>query len=344
MPEQKSGEMALSESIEQCIAESKLKAGLSHHAGAAVALIGPDTFNLFTIGTGVEADTPVEIGSLTKAFTALLFADALGRQESQCDTRIDQVLFGETWTGLPAINAGQLATHTSGIPRLSVSKPSILLHMLHTRDPYALYDRRHLMEYLRKHQPRTPDTPQVSYSNFGYAVLGLMLEKTASKSYEELLTQRLLVPLGMGATSLQLVGTKDWPMPGYSRNGRPASLWHMDGYAPCGAMVSTVNDLTLAVRAFLDSDSPVAKALEVSLQPRASMPGGNIGLGWILPASGNSFWHNGATGGHTSYLGVYKPRKTGIVVVANQALANEATELGHQLLRLVAEKREGLLQ
>jgi CubicO group peptidase (beta-lactamase class C family) len=200
------------------------------------------------------------------------------------------------------------------------------------------------MEYLRKHQPRTPDTPQVSYSNFGYAVLGLMLEKTASKSYEELLTQRLLVPLGMGATSLQLVGTKDWPMPGYSRNGRPASLWHMDGYAPCGAMVSTVNDLTLAVRAFLDSDSPVAKALEVSLQPRASMPGGNIGLGWILPASGNSFWHNGATGGHTSYLGVYKPRKTGIVVVANQALANEATELGHQLLRLVAEKREGLLQ
>ena len=130
-------------------------------------------------------------------------------------------------------------------------------------------------------------------------------------------------------------------MPGYDRNGRPASLWHMDAYAPCGAMVSTVNDLVLAVRAFLDSASPVAKALEVSLQPRVPMSGGAIGLAWILPASGNSFWHNGATAGYTSYLGVYRPRKTGIAVVANQALAGEATELGHQLLRLAAEKREG---
>jgi len=108
-------------------------------------------------------------------------------------------------------------------------------------------------------------------------------------------------------------------------------------------MVSTVNDLTLAVRAFLDSASPVAKALEVSLQPRAPMPGGSIGLAWILPASGNSFWHNGATAGYTSYLGVYKPRKMGIVVVSNQALAKEATELGHQLLRVAAEKWEGPL-
>jgi CubicO group peptidase (beta-lactamase class C family) len=331
------------ERIRQCIAGSKLAEKLSHQAGAAVALIGTDTFHLFPIGRGLEADTPVEIGSVTKVFTALLFADALGRQELQYDTRIDQLLFGETWTGPPAIDAGQLATHTSGLPRLSVSKPSILLHMLHTRDPYSIYDRRHLMDYLQKHQPRTPQTPQVSYSNFGYAVLGLMLEKAASKSYEELLRERLLVPLGMGATSLQLVGTKDRPMPGHDGNGRPASLWHMDGYAPCGAMVSTVNDLTLAVRAFLDSASPVAKALEVSLQPRAPMPGGNIGLAWIFPASGNSFWHNGATAGYTSYLGVHKPSKTGIAVLANQALAKEATELGHQLLRVAAEKREGLL-
>jgi CubicO group peptidase (beta-lactamase class C family) len=334
---------ALFNDIQQCITGSELAEKLSHQAGAAVAIIGPDTFNLFPIGTGVEADTPVEIGSLTKVFTALLFADALGRRELQYDTRIDQLLFGQTWTDLPAIDAGQLATHTSGLPRLSVSKPSMLQHMLHTRDFYSIYDRKHLMDYLRKHQPRIPETPQVSYSNLGYAVLGLMLEQAASKFYDELLRQRLLVPLGMGATSLQLVGTKDRPVQGYDRNGRPASLWHWDGYAPCGAMVSTVNDLTLAVRAFLDSASPVANTLEVSLQPRAPMPGGNIGLAWILPASGNSFWHNGATAGYTSYLGVYKPRKTGIVVVASQALAKEATELGHQLLRVAAEKREGPL-
>ena len=330
--------MTLSESIGQCIAESKLKAGLSSGAGAVVALIGGEALEVFPLGTGVAADMPMEIGSLTKVFTALLFADALDRQELQYDTRIDRLLFGETWTGNPAIDAGQLATHTSGLPRLSVSELSILLH---PRDPYSSYDRKHIMDYLRKHQPRVPGTTGFSYSNFGYAVLGLMLEKAALKSYEELLRQRLLVPLGMGATSLQLVGTKDRPMPGYSRIGPPASLWHMDGYAPCGAMVSTVNDLVLAVRAFLDSASPVAKALEVSLQPRVPMSGGAIGLAWILPASGNSFWHNGATAGYTSYLGVYRPRKTGIAVVANQALAGEATELGHQLLRLAAEKREG---
>jgi D-alanyl-D-alanine-carboxypeptidase/D-alanyl-D-alanine-endopeptidase len=332
--------MTLSESFGDGIAESNLKTRLNSEAGAVIALIGGNSLEVFPLGAGLGADTAVEIGSLTKVFTALLFADALGRQELQYDTRIDQLLFGETWTGLPAIGAGQLATHTSGLPRLSMSAQSLPLH---PRDPYSIYDRKHLLDYLRENRPRVPETPQVNYSNFGYAVLGLMLEKAASKSYEELLRQRLLVPLGMGATSLQFVGTKDRPTPGSGANGRPASLWHWDGYTPCGAMVSTINDLVLTVRAFLDCASPVAKALEASLQPRAPMPGGNMGLGWVLPASGNSFWHNGATAGYTSYLGVCMLRKTGIVIVANQALPKEATELGHQLIRLVAEQQEGPL-
>src|SRR5665213_118617 len=329
---------SLSETIRKAIAASPLQSKLSPQAGAIVAVIKTGTIDLFPLGTGVMADTPMEIGSVTKVFTALLVADAVRRHELQFSTPIDNLLFREEWPAPPAIDVEQLATHTSGLPRLSMSKWEILLS---PRDPYREYTREHLIHYLRQKKPRVPVVTQFAYSNFGYAVLGLMLEKAASKTYEQLLQDRLLASLNMPQTGLQLPRKPDRAGGGYNRSGHPASLWHQDAYAPCGALVSTITDLVSAVQAFLDPAHPLAETLALTLQPRVPIPGGNVGLGWILPSSGNAFWHNGATAGYTSYLGVYVPARTGIVIVVNQALPKEATELGHQLLRVVAQNLQG---
>jgi D-alanyl-D-alanine-carboxypeptidase/D-alanyl-D-alanine-endopeptidase len=316
--------------LQRTVTGSRFAGRLNTQAGAAVALVTPDAIEIVEIGRGVDASTPMEIGSLTKVFTALLLAEAIERGELKLSDRIDEILFGVSWSGTPAITVGELATHTSGLPRLSFN----LLAALRS-DPYLRYTRKDLLDYLDRTRPRRPSTGAFSYSNLGYAVLGLVLEKASSKALPCLLEDRVLTPLGMGQTRLQLAAGGDLAQGGLKASGAPASLWHWDAYAPCGAMVSTLEDLTLAARGFLDQGSPIAAALALTTEPRAPVPGGSVGLAWMLPEAGNAFWHNGATAGYSSYLGVNRQRGMAAIVLASQALPTETTELGTALMRQI---------
>jgi hypothetical protein len=55
----------------------------------------------------------------------------------------------------------------------------------------------------------------------------------------------------------------------------------------------------------------------------------------MLPPAGNSFWHNGGTHGYSSFLGVNSERRLGVIVLANQGIAQATTELGTELMRLI---------
>jgi CubicO group peptidase (beta-lactamase class C family) len=270
----------------------------------------------------------MEIGSLTKIFTALLIAEAVRRNELELSNRIDTVLFGQHWSGEPAITVEELATHTSGLPRLSFGLWRAL-----QADPYLGYTRTTLLLYLEQTQPRSPKSPAYSYSNLGYAVLGLLLEKSASLPFEQLLQERLLNPMGMANTGLQLAEGRDQVRRGFTSSGAQASLWHMDAYAPCGAMISTLEDLVLAARSLLDARSPIAASLALTTEPRAAVPGGSIGLAWMLPAAGAAYWHNGATAGYCAYFGVNTRRRVAAIVLANQSRAPQISELGIELMR-----------
>jgi CubicO group peptidase (beta-lactamase class C family) len=238
------------------------------------------------------------------------------------------VLFGLRWTGAPSITAGELATHTSGLPRLSFGRLRAL-----QADPYRGYTRAALLLYLEQSQPRSQESPAHSYSNLGYAVLGLLLEKSGSLPFEQLLRERLLNPMGMAHTGLQLAGGRDLVRSGFTGSGAQASTWHMDAYAPCGAMISTLEDLVVAARSFLDARSPIAASLALTTEPRAAVAGGSIGLAWMLPAAGAAYWHNGATAGYCAYFGVNTRSRMAAIVLANQTRAGEISELGTELMQ-----------
>jgi CubicO group peptidase (beta-lactamase class C family) len=217
----------------EAIEASTLSQQLSLTTGALIAITHKGNSELLSLGTGITPDKPMEMGSVTKVFTGLLVADAVLRGELTLSTRVDELLFGENWGGV-AMTVEHLATHTSGLPRLSMSKVEVLLHPL---DPYPSYDRKHLEGWLRKKKPTVPADAQVSYSNFGYAVLGLMLERATRQTYEQLLQKRLLGPLGMSTSGLQMAGRADLAAKGHRKSGLSTPVWHFDAYAPCGAMV-----------------------------------------------------------------------------------------------------------
>jgi CubicO group peptidase (beta-lactamase class C family) len=294
-------------------------------------VVGPNSTDLVSLGVGVGVETPMEIGSLTKIFTALLLAEAVRNKELELSSRIDEVLFGARWSGPPAISVEELATHASGLPRNS----SPLWKLLRA-DPHRSVSRIDLMAYLQRTRPRSPNIPEFRYSNLGYAVLGSLLEKAGSKPYAELLCERLCHPLGLQKTRIQSTSGPDLALPGYLASGKSAAVWHWDAYAPCGGLVSTFNGLAAMLRSLLDSGSSIAEALKLTTQPKFALSGGgHIGLGWLLPPTGDSFWHNGGTAGYSSYFGVDRKRGAGVILLANQALAQEITELGTSLMRLV---------
>jgi CubicO group peptidase (beta-lactamase class C family) len=318
-------------SVEETVRTSPLAQKLSPSAGAIVGLVGLDSVDTFSLGTGVGTETPMEIGSLTKVFTALLIAEAVRRNELELSATVDALLFGKLWPDSAAVSVQELATHTTGLPRLGLPVWERL-----SADPYRNIGRDFLLTYLLDNRPGSPKTHKFLYSNLGYAVLGAVAEKAASKPYAGLLEERLFRPLGMKNTLIQFASAPDIARPGYRANGQSAATWHWDAFAPCGGLVSTFSDLTIALRSFLDPAGPLADALDLTTRPKFALDGGgNVGLGWMLPASGNSYWHNGGTLGYSSYLGVDRNCNMGVIVMVNQGIAPETTELGTTLMRLI---------
>lgn len=93
--------------------------------------------------------TSFQIGSVTKVFTSLLLADAVQRGDLALDQRLDSIFPGTAThpEGRP-ITLVDLATHTSGLPRLP---PGMWRRALRKRkDPYSDLTREQVAEALRR--------------------------------------------------------------------------------------------------------------------------------------------------------------------------------------------------
>lgn len=324
------------EAWEAAVRESAWATGLKSRAGAVAGLLLDGTLSFLELGRGVGAETPMEVGSVTKGFTGLLLADAVMRGEVDLESRVDEVIFAQhrakPWPGAPAVTLLELATHTSGLPRLSMKAQVGLLG-----DPYRWYGEGHLLRYLERVQPRTPAEPKFAYSNLGFAILGLALERAAGKPYARLLQERVLDPLAMQASALQRVGTT-LVTRGYNMFGLRAGPWHFRAYAPCGALVSTAQDLLRATTMLVDESGPLAGSLPFATEPRVRTPLGWVGLGWMQPESRRYVWHNGGTYGYSAYVAFSTEARAGVVLLANRFGAQKMTVLGHELMRGLTAK------
>lgn len=310
--------------------------------GVALAWVDRDGATLLQSGRldgpdspAITADTPFEIGSVTKVFTAILLAEA----ERQGKVRRDDPAAAHLLpAGDPALAAlGRvtllsLATHTSGLPRLPFNlgpNPD------GNPDPYAAYDRAMLVAALRQHGPVAPAGQSVAYSNFGAAVLGEAVASAWGTTYADALQRHVLTPLGLKATTVGLAGTlpPDGLAPGHA-GGRRVPNWTFQAMAPAGALRSTTRDLATFLAACLASDGPLRPALAASFAPQraAEDVGGRVALGWFLTndAERPVTWHNGATAGSHAFVGFCPATGTGVALLAN--LQQGLEELGFGLL------------
>lgn len=285
-------------------------------------------------GLSLDGNTVFEIGSITKAFTGSLLADMVARGEVKLDDPVAKYL--PKSVKVPSRNGRQitlldLATQSSGLPRLPNN-----MRPADFSNPYADYSVQQLYDFLSGYTLTRDPGERYEYSNLGVGLLGHVLALRAGRSYEQILKERILDPLGMSDTRIEVTPSMKQRMAqGFDAQGTPTHTWDLPTLAGAGALKSTANDMLKFLAANLDSTStPLGKVLASARVPRhdADRPGNSIGLAWhnVDVYGTRATWHNGGTGGFRTFIGMDEVRHRGVVVLTNSV--NTPDDIGFHVL------------
>jgi len=310
--------------------------------GIVVGIIDPSGRRVVAYGSTakggkpVDADTVFEIGSVTKVFTSLLLADMVQRGEVALTDPVSKYLPPNVKVperGGKKITLIDLATHTSGLPRLPSN-----LHPKDPANPYADFSVAQLYEFLSSYELTRDPGSKYEYSNLGGGLLGHVLARRAGTDYETPVRTRILEPLAMKNTAITLSNAmKARLATGHDADLQPVANWDIPTLAGAGALRSTVNDLLSFVGANLGIGKPsLTPAMAAMLATRrpTGIPGLDIALGWhISTRNGHEIvWHNGGTGGYRSWIGFDAKNRTGVVVLSNTSTTAGVDDIGAHLL------------
>jgi serine-type D-Ala-D-Ala carboxypeptidase/endopeptidase len=320
-------------------------------AGATIGVVAHGTHRIFAYGT-TKPDSVFEIGSITKTFTGLILAQMVEQKKARLDEPVRALLPPGTVTA-PASGAEitllDLSAQRSGLPRMPDNfKPA------DESNPYVDYDKKLLYAFLAGHGVAMPDKPVFGYSNLGVGLLGQALCERAGTTYETLVRKQVTGPLGMRDTVVSIPPTlRARFAAGHDGHGKPAHAWDQNALAGAGAIRSTAADMLTYLEAQLHPDhlpaavrttqegKTLAAAITAShaLQGEA-MTGTHIALNWFRVDSTGSFWHNGATGGHSAFAWFNPDQDIALVVLFNTSIGDRtfADDLGTHIAQRLLGK------
>ena len=287
--------------------------------GMAVGIMEPSGRHVVAWGE-VNADSIVEIGSITKIFTSLLLADMVNRKEAALDDPAAKYLPENV--RMPdrsgkSITLLDLATHYSGLPPISGNDD--------------------LYQFLAGYTlPRDPGS-QFEYSNLGAGLLGHILATRARTDYESLIRTRIAQPLRMPDTGITLSpAMRLRAATGHTATLAPAADSDLPAtFAGAGALRSSAHDMLTFLEAFLGyPESPLSPAMKAMLEVRRPAGQAQIGLGWLIFSTDGReiVTHSGATRGFASFAAYDPEARIGAVVLSNACTPTGVDDIGMHLL------------
>ena len=328
--------------------EERLKSG--HSPSYAIGIIDKDGPQYFLFGkthqegNSVDQHTIYEIGSITKTFTALLLAQSVIDGEINLTDPIQKYLpegiLAPTRNN-DEITLGQLSDHTSGFPRMPTNfEPE------DPQNPFADYTIQQLYDFITSHDLIRDIGSAYEYSNVAQGLLGHILELRYKESFEQLVIEKICLPLGMLHTKITLDDNMKENLALGHNFGVEVPNWDIPTLAGAGALRSSLHDMLIFISANLGLiNTNMREAMDLTHTIRHDKAGGSrVGLGWHITtgAEGDVIWHNGGTGGYRTFAGFVKESGKGVVVLTNSTKG--ADDIGLYLLdsssKLINTKRE----
>lgn len=318
--------------------EERVEAGGA--VGIAVGMLEADgsvrTLQAGSAGKGagpLSSATIFEIGSITKVFTGTLLADMARREEVAVDDPVQSYLpAGVTMPsrGDVDIRLVDLSTHRSSLPRLpSNFAPADM------SNPYADYTTEMMYDFLSSYELTRDVGAEAEYSNLGAGLLGHVLVTHLGMSYEQAVGERILEPLGMDMTGIELTSEMQTLMAqGHDAGGDVVPLWDVATLSGAGGLRSNVNDMLRFLAANVgEPSSDLEHALRDAHEVRETLGESvEIGLNWITRTTDGQriVWHNGGTAGFRTFIGFDPDAEVGVVVLTNSGIG--ADDIGFHLL------------
>jgi CubicO group peptidase (beta-lactamase class C family) len=272
------------------------------------------------LGVRMTPNMVFRIGSITKQFTAACIMMLTEEGKISLNDEITKFI-PDYPTGGNKITIHNLLNHTSGIK----SYDDISDYYSTIRDDLEPDE----LVNLFKNEPMDfRPGEQFRYSNSGYFLLGIIIERISGKTFEEYVNERIFRPLGMKNSNH---GNHGCIIPnraaGYQQADTGfvnADYLSMTQFTANGSLLSTADDLWIWTKALFSGKLLSQESLRLMTTP-AVYAGGktqDYGYGlWLKPLFGEkSISHNGGINGFLTYV-IYLPEKDIFVAVLTNALA-----------------------
>ncbi|MFD0769362.1 serine hydrolase domain-containing protein [Bacillus sp. CGMCC 1.60114] len=261
----------------------------------------------------MKTDFRFRIGSVTKTFTATVVLQLAGENRLNLDDSIEKwlpgVIQGNGYDD-KQITIRQLLNHTSGIAEYTRSKD---FNMMDTKKSYTAEG---LVKMGISMPPDFAPGKSWSYSNTGYVLLGILIEKVTGNSYAEEIENRIIEPLELSDTFLPgnssvIPGTKH--ARGYIQLDSASEPKDVTYYNPsigssAGDMISTADDLNKFFSSLLSGkllkEQQLKQMLTTVPTGRAEIDGYGLGIYETKLPNGVSIWgHGGSIPGFITFAG-----------------------------------------
>lgn len=280
-------------------------------------------------------DSPVRIGSASKTFTATLVLQLVGEGELSLTDTVERwlpgVVAGNGHDG-SRITVRQLLQHTSGIPQ-TFDIPGDESAAEYRKHRFDSHSPRDAVDLAMKHPPSSKPGTKWEYSNTNYALAVLLIEKITGNSWDDELSRRITIPLGLRDTFVPgnyayLPGAHMKAYRQFAKGGgwtdtTYRNMRYMDGE---GSLVSTPADLNRFLRALVAGKllrpaelARMQRTVKVD-EPVLEEQGVRYGLGLMrfdLPCGGHYWTHMGDVLGTSTRGGVTADGTRAVTVIAS---------------------------
>lgn len=314
----------------------------SQNKGLSVGIIDGDSVQFFYFGgkhtkeiKDVGPNTLFELGSITKLYTVHVFnelekLEVISRTDLLSKYLPVEIYEGKKWNN--QIRLVDVITHTSGLPPFSSTRELEAIKGFNSEDPYKVFDSNFILNTL-KELNIISNYGTVSYSNFGYGVIGYVMQEATSTPFENLFENFINIDLGLTNTYLKIPEEQFTNVATPHKGDEQVPLIQLYSLSPAGSVKSTLPDVMKFLKYYLDTydTSHHTKSILSDQYPNAD---GIVPLGWGTIRKNNIdiFFHVGGTYGSNSIVCLIPEKKIGISILSNNKLDNG---LSNYLLEIV---------